>query len=184
MSDAALVFPVGHYLGLLYTEDGLLPAHRVRVGSDMLSLVSDLEAALWGRAHSFPNRQAVATRPEQHEAIETLLAAGLLVEVDPSSVAAEQFARQYRLGALMTGLGCVPDDPTRFEIGPARNPAVVVDEPLFLIWELAPIYPSLWDTCLAVAEHLRATPGDTLTGTLTGLHRLLAVDAAYLDLAG
>jgi hypothetical protein len=50
------------------------------------------------------------------------------------------------------------------------------DEPLFRLWECAPEHPTLRAACAAAG-----TPLDEVTRT--GLHHLLAIAAAYLDVA-
>jgi hypothetical protein len=176
----ALVFPVGHYLGPFHDESSARPAyHLVRVGREVLSLADGAEAAVWMAAHGSFTGDSVApvTRktiqasvpawlsPGVDAAFAALLEAGLLIGAD--AVAG------CRLGPLMIGIGARPEGDG-FTIG-VGGLELVVDEPLFRVWECAPDHPTVAAACAAARADLAETVG--------ALHHLLCVNAAYLDAA-
>jgi hypothetical protein len=191
MSEAdAPVVPIGHYLGPVY--DGAGPSrHRVRVGRAPVVLASDAEAAIWLAAHGWPEEpgappwtrqrilDAVAVTADPGAAFDALLAAGLL------AVAGPDFPDRYRLMPLTVGAGVQPDG-AGFVVGTGDR-AVAVDDTVFRVWECAGEHPTLRAACAAVAAVAASeTPpaaGTVLDAVRAGLHGLLAVDAAYLDVA-
>jgi hypothetical protein len=145
------IVPIGHYLGPIH--DGTGPArHLVRVGRSAVTLASDAEAAAWLAAHGRPD----ATDPWTRERIAAPGGAidDLLAAGLLAGTADAGFADRYRLMPLQMG------DPT--------------DEPLLRLWECAPEHPTLRAACAAAG-----VPLDEVTRT--GLHRLLAVNAVYVD---
>jgi sugar/nucleoside kinase (ribokinase family) len=176
----ALVFPVGHYLGPLHDEASARPAyHLVRVGREVLSLTGGAETAVWMAAHGSFTGDGVAPVTRETvlssvpawlstgagDAFAALLEAGLLIGAEAVG--------GCRLGPLMIGLGARAEGDG-FAIG-VGGLELVVDEPLFRVWECAPDYPTVAAACEAARADLAETVG--------GLHRLLCVNAAYLDAA-
>ena len=182
------VVPVGLYLGPVRDDDGTV-LHRVRLGDVSEPLESDVEAALWLTAHSLPdlaepttvwNRsQLLALQPDPgaaESAFTSLLADGLLAAVGAD------FADRYRLMPLTFGRGWQDngDGTDTFAIGAAER-AVEVDETVLRVWECGADFPTLRAACAAAAPD---RDDAALSAVVADLHRLLAVNAAYVEPAG
>jgi len=180
------VVPVGHFLGLVTDDDGSAQ-FRVRVGETSEPLETPTEAAVWLTAHGLPGlvenavwtrRQIVDLQPfpdEAATAYASLLADGLLAEVDGT------FADRYRLVPLTFGRGWQDNagEDEIYAIGAAER-SVLVDETVLAVWESGADYPTLRAACAAA---LPDSPGVALAAVVTALHRLLAVNAVYVELA-
>ncbi len=199
-----LVFPVGHYLGPFYPgENAPLKHHIVRVGWGTPKLPDDDHMSLWALSHGMSSRIGTipwtrrAVEDAAHEAgmndpapiFDTLLKLGVVVELgDPM-----EFAKRYRMQALMVGLGNTPDDPLHCGIGlPGVAPAVVVPLETYQLWEWGHLGNSLWHSCELLADVARETlpafpeeadPAYVLDRAIGGLRTLIAHNVAYLDVA-
>jgi hypothetical protein len=199
--NAPLMFPVGHYLGPLYPAvEAPLAYHRLRAGGSVIRLFTDDEFAVWTLAHGLPGPggapwtgRAMADAALAHDGsdisplIAELCAEGALVEVEPGTDGAVDFAMRHRFRGLLVGLGSTEERPDRFGIGLAGLPMVMVDELGYELWQWAPLHGSLWNACVALVEVDRQAggahtdPHELLTDVLHQLHRMLAHGAGYLD---
>jgi hypothetical protein len=150
----AWVFPVGHYLGpFVPGHDEPAESHRIRIGDELVKLVTETEFMAWGLAHGLPD--AVSSAGSQvsgrvwtrevmaalaggrgttglADAVDGLLALGALVEVGPDAVDPATFARSHRLRPLLAGLGTTAARPDRYRIGVfGEEPVAVVDAQVF-----------------------------------------------------
>lgn len=196
-----LIFPVGHYLGAVHGAP--VTYHRIRVGERSVRLDTTDQVTIWALSHGVPElagdgpwtrarverlaRDGGIVNPAG--VIDRLLADGLLAEVTLGTPAAAEFARRHRLRPLMIGMGNTAEDPQRFRIGYADQPAIEVSRTLYELWQWGHLF-DLWQTCKLFAEVDRdtatpggpaATAGQLLTGFLPELHLLLSHTAAYLD---
>jgi hypothetical protein len=194
------VFPVGHYLGPFFPGQGAeLDGHRVRLGHEIVSLLSATEFAVWALAHGLPGsvRTARWTRGSVEAAVREqagadsggtvadLLRDGVLVEVGTGATDPVVFARRYRFRALLAGLGASHERPDRFHIGLTGQPLATVDGPAFEFWEWAPLHATVWDAWQAAAAVETALGGaePVVDEALDRLQVLLAAGCGYLDLA-
>ncbi|GAB2678144.1 hypothetical protein [Kribbella swartbergensis] len=200
-SDGELLIPVGHDLGVLYSG----PDERrqqVRVGLGVAEL-GDREFAVWLLAHGVddedrPTRGSLAQRAvnlgletgQAAEAIERLLADGLLAAVDPGADTAVEFAREHQLFPLLHGLGPDKDDPWLQTVGVLNQPVAQVSRAMYDVWAWAQLATELWTACrdaavvareAGVTNEEETDPRQVLTGVLSQAHGLLAVRAAYFD---
>jgi hypothetical protein len=208
MTDATWIFPVGHYLGPFFPGRGeALECHRVRIGTEIAKLFTDIEFLVWGLAHGLPGgprpadsdgiwtRAALtaagaergdATGADVADAVAGLLAAGVLVEVGPGGVDPEIFAHGHRLQPLLSGLGVSPARPDTFHIGLfGEQVTAAVDQLMFDMWQWAPRVASLWALHQMQAEtaHVLGDSVGGVDGLLRRLHLLLANSCGYLDTA-
>jgi hypothetical protein len=146
------IVPVGHYLGPIHNGTGA-PRHVVRVGRSAMTLASDAEAVAWLAAHGVPD----ATDPWTRERIAAT--GGTIDDLLAAGLLAETADAGF---------------PDRYRLMPLFTHDVPTDEPLARLWEYAPEHPTLRAACAAAGAPLDEV-------TRTGLHRLLAVTAAYLD---
>lgn len=205
-TDDGLIFPVGHYMGPFHpARNAPAQHHVVRVGWDTLKL-PDLHLDIWSLAHGLPERMETPwTRPAIVEAagearvadaesiIDTLLDGGLLAAVESDSDQALEFARGYRMHALLVGLGNTPDDPAHDGIGlPGLPPLLKVRPRVFEVWQWGHLWPSIWSACEGLADVARAAedsdPASTeprlvLASVLDALRTLITKNAIYLDTA-
>lgn len=184
------VFPVGHYLGPFFPGPGEpMRCHRVRIGAEITSLLTDEEFAVWSLAHGVPGlpggqpwaRAAIVALVRERgggdvtETLAELVAAGALAEVgDPA-----EFARAHRFNPLLLGLGASADRPGTIHIGLIGCPRATVDPATFELWQWAPLHASIWD----LYDTLATTDGTVrVDDVLAGLHTLLTNGCGYLDL--
>jgi hypothetical protein len=173
----------------------------VRLGWADHELTAD-GVRLWALAHGLPDRLsegvrwtreamlAADTDPDASgPALDQLLRAGLVRQVDPDTDDVVDFARRYRIQPLMVGLGNTAADPSRWTIGVGATPVLTVPVAVYHLWKYAHLRPTLWAGCEAVAElsawHSSAgtSARDLLRDFTTFLHPLLACSAAFLDRA-
>lgn len=197
-----LIFPVGHYLGATYsaTEAGdgenARPENQIiRVEWQLRRLGRPEQMALWALAHGVPDGDGTPpwTRAAADGAargggirdtaalFDELTEMDLLVEVEPGTQDAVDFARVYRLHSLLTGLGESVDQLGRYGIGLAGQPVVRVDGFTYQFWQWAPACDNLWHACEIFA---RADGSDVLgivARMLPALQVLISHGAAYLD---
>jgi hypothetical protein len=200
-TPGALLFPVGHYLGVNNRLDATAPQQQVRRGATFHGLTEE-HYAIWAAAHGTAEaiendvpwqRQSIAAHPRViglarvDELIDELLGMGLLVEAAPGTDQALAFARSHRLVPLMLGLGNSGRKPGVFGIGFLRQPVVEVSFGIYDLWQWSSMDDSLWATCENSAEVARRSkvesldPVELLTGFLPTLHALLLANAACLD---
>ncbi|MET9269340.1 hypothetical protein [Kribbella sp. NPDC003557] len=190
----ALIFPVGHYLGANHPGG----QHVVRIGWQQYELEAGDELALWALAHGVPGTadapwtrataEAVARAggiAEAPAALDKLLGRDLLVEVEPGTADAQEFARSCRIRSLLVGSGEHPSAPGRYGLGAVpANPTARVDGFSYELWTWGHACDSLWLACEYFA---RAEAGDgvdaepMLDRVLPAVQLLLANGAAYLD---
>jgi hypothetical protein len=202
MSDA-WVLPVGHYLGPYFPGPGEpMECHRVRLGNEIVKLVTDAELLVWALAHGLPGtvphdsdrvwtRAAVTAVANQRgdddltDTFDSLLSVGALVEVGPGAVDPIVFARRHRFLPLLSGLGVGPSRPDRLMIGLiGQEPAAIVTVQVFELWQWASTTGSLWELNQrrATAASVFGDRDDGVRGLLRRLHTLLAAGCGYLDL--
>ncbi|WP_432832787.1 hypothetical protein [Dactylosporangium sp. CA-092794] len=175
---------------------------RVRVG-DAVRRLTQVQFLAWSAAHGDADAgpdTAGRTRPQvEHwlrdqglsapdRTVQELLADRLLAEADPHGSDAVGFARGHRVNPLLWGLGNSPEEPWLFSIGLMGQEVARVGRAMFEIWAWGPVDSDLWSSCRTFAELERdddnaEDPGHVLAGFLDGLHGLLAVQAAYLDVS-
>jgi hypothetical protein len=204
VSGERLVFPVGQCGGRVAADDPTPARYRVRVGERVFALTkSRFMGWVAGHgSHSLPDGAkwtvAAATEslaamgvPDAGNVLNDLRSDGLLADVGPTDEV--DFARRHRLAPLLLGLGNSPRSPGGYSIGLPDRPVVDLPRPLNTVWEWSDTAPDLWSMCRRFAEAEReyeghdprlADPPRVLHDLLRDLHRLLRVNAAYLDLAG
>lgn len=201
----SLVFPLGHYIGAYYPEDGApLSYHTVRIGRQPIRLHSDDELAIWGLAHGGEQRDRPWTRqdvldmaetaeiPDAEQLLDELIHDDIIVEVLPGTEDAIDFAEAHRVVPLQFGLG-PGDTPGLHRIGFGDQAALEVDGFTFELWRLGRLADDLWGFCEAYGESLRTTSPDLpadetaaeqlLTRALPEIQTLLGRHAAYLDVS-
>lgn len=206
--DAALLFPVGHYMGPFHPERGAPSRHHiVRVGWDTPKLPDDTHFEVWAFTHGLParidhvpwTRRAVvrvaadAGVPDAEPILDALLELGVVVQVVPGTPGAVEFARRHRVHSLLVGLGNGPEDPFLDGIGlPGLPPLARVEPRVYELWQWAHLWPDLWSACQGFTEAAREAgtpdgvepdPERWLDFALGGLRTLIAHNAAYLDAA-
>ena len=108
----------------------------------------------------------------------------LLVEIEPGTAEALEFARSCRIRSLLVGSGEHPSAPGRYGLGAVpANPTARVDGFSYELWTWGHACDSLWQTCeyVAHAEAGAGTAESTLDRVLPAVQLLLANGAAYLD---
>jgi hypothetical protein len=200
-----LLFPLGHLLGPIFRGTGPQPDyHRLRLGRQVLKLMTDDEVVVWALAHGVPdaplesgwNRRALerlageSGRDDLGGVVSVLLEAGILVEVGPDVDNVVDFAVQFRLCSLLTGLGADPRLPNAYGLGVIGQSHALVDTLVYEVWQWAPQSGSLWRACEVFTTAQRggatATEAETLAELgpfLLRVQVLLSYGAAYLDLA-
>ncbi|MFC6022190.1 hypothetical protein ACFP2T_39290 [Plantactinospora solaniradicis] len=218
VDSTLLMFPVGHYLGPTVDASGPpdlgpppvavrhetpLAPHRVRVAGRIRSLPGGDPYTLWLLAHGIAGgpqpwtpAQIAASAPwltvaRFDRAVADLVERRLLLVVDPDSADALAMAMAYRWNSTLHGHGMRPEWPGRYGIGGPDGPWMLVDNLVHDIWRWAPVTPTLWDACEALAPAYLNPPTDddpTVTGPdemlphlLRGLHLLVCSYAGFLD---
>jgi hypothetical protein len=177
-----LVVPLGQFFGTFHSAGSHV--RNVRVGGDVHQL-DDPAFGVWALMHGMPDqlpdrpwtRTAVAEAAgtEVDRLVDSLLAVGLAVEVDPAD--GPGFARAHRMGHRMLGLGNSAA-PWLYSIGLFGQPVVQVTREVFDLWDACQLAGSLWEACEAVAPD---APVDLATGFLGTVHHLLAMSVVYLE---
>jgi len=202
----AIVLPIGHYHGAAHPGGGL-PAsyHLVRMGWEPVPLDDEGALDVWGFAHGLPaelertgvwGRAEVLTAAgeagieEAEQVLDGLLDRGLVVELEPGTDEARDFARYHRVRPLLLGLGRPPGETLDGLGVPGLTTALRAAPRVIEIWEWAHLWPDLWSACEGLAEAARDTgsteksetdPGEVLVFALGALQTLVAHGAAYLD---
>ncbi|MFG1922448.1 hypothetical protein [Cryptosporangium sp. NPDC048952] len=181
-----LLLPVGHSLGATTDPETGAPAHRVRVGPDVVRL-SEPQFAVWALVHGVPDRDAVlsaaADLPDVDSVLKALVDDGLVAEVTPGTPTALSFAESYQLKPLMLGLGNRADDPETYEVGLPGQPVAQIGAVLFRLYQWGHLESDLWAACRATSVIADVEPGPLLDAVLEALPALLGPNAAYLDAA-
>lgn len=199
---AALVMPVGHHLGASYDRagDSAPGSWDVRVGPNAFQL--DVTAyQVWTAAHGEGTANPAWDRAAVERiaaakgvaspgpVLDTLLAAELLVEIDPAGDSGERFAARHRVEPIGFGLGNTPDEPGLYAIGSPGDAWAAVDYRVYNMWAFSHLYPTLRDACVAMATERRAAgltgqdvdPRELLSGFLGAVPMLVATHCAFVD---
>lgn len=142
---APLLLPIGYYYGAFFPAVGAeLKHYRLRVGPNPVSLSED-QFAIWSLAHGLPERlqagpwsraslEELATElevPNTAAVLDSLLADGLVAEIDLDSPTAQTFAQSHVVQPLMIGLGNTPDYLGLYHLGLFGQPVVRVTRATF-----------------------------------------------------
>lgn len=195
ISGERVVFPIGHNGGRRPGE-----RHQVRLGRSAETLTSD-EFAIWVLAHGSPTvgkaawtvRDTVRTAEGERvtgasDIVSALDERGLLHTIAAGSGATD-FARAYRMTALLTGLGDTPGNPGTYAVGVPGTPAATwLDFDAYELWQWGSLAPTLSHVCEARASVLTklgepCEPAAALGCMLGDLRLLIAHGCAYLDTA-
>jgi hypothetical protein len=203
-----LIFPMAHYIGEQYDSESQSSVYTLRGGWTVVEL-NAAERLVWAHAHGMPEQLQQGTRwtrealleavkpqvgEDAHQIIEHLLEEDVLIEVQPGSKAAIEFAKEVRLVPLRLGLGNSAEEPGIWRIGSdVDSPMIGVSQTVYSNWAWAHLYKNLWDSCQSMAK-LRATAEDAASATesdsdpeiilyevLERSHLLLASASAYFD---
>lgn len=197
-----LVMPVGHHLGASFDRagDSAPGSWDIRIGPNAFQLDSPAYQ-VWTAAHgdgtanpawdrAAVERTAAAKGvAEPDRVVDNLLAAELLVEIDPTGESGERFAALHQVEPTGFGLGNTPDEPGLYTIGVPGEVWAAVDYRVYNMWAFSHLYPSLRDACLAMATERRAAglsgqdvdPKALLTGFLGSVPMLVATHCAFVD---
>ena len=200
-----LIFPLAHYVGMMYDSEAKTSTFQLRGGWKVASL-TESERNLWALAHGVPSELEKGTRwtkdhmleiacPQMADAetvIASLLERDVLMEVIPGTKRAVEFAKEVRLVPLRLGLGNSPEDPSMWRIGVSEESYVAVNDTVFHIWQWSHLYENLWESCKSLAKmrskekNLPSRPGDhdpeaILAEILERAHVLLSTSCAYFD---
>lgn len=200
MADASsLIFPIGHYLGARASSADSEPDHHVvRIGWDLYKMDRSAEFGIWALTHGVPDGSespgwtrptlAGAARmvgiPDVTASIDSLLERDLIIEVQPDTDEAIEFAQLCRTRSLLLGIGNTSAEPARYGIGlTAAEPSVRVGALAYEIWKWGHACDSLWHMChiLATADPDLGEPKELLARCLPMIQILLAHGAIYLD---
>lgn len=185
-----LVFPVGQFGG---SVRGDTVRFRVRRGGTLHTLDHDSGLA-WLAAHGRPEEPATtewtreAISPRSPVVWNTLGGLDLIAEIDPGEPEAVDFARAHRLLPRMHGLGNRSERPNRFMAGYDVDGVGLFTWHQWRLWRESHLEPSLWDGCERHVANERTADREVdarelLTDTLRGMHIMLGLNLAYLDVA-
>ena len=171
----ALVVPVGHFAGPMYTSvDAEAPeSFEVRFRDGVFSLSAE-EYAVWAVSHGDPNKvsgdpeKKIAPKPPTRVQVEaaakaagveepgpifdSLLDDGLLVSVMPTGASARTFAEQHQVVPLALGLGNSPQNPAEFQIGLPNAARVSVGYDVYHMWLFCHRQATLWEAISTIAK--------------------------------
>lgn len=196
------VLPVGRYLGDFYSSPNSEEPdiYEALIGDDTFQMSRD-QYRVWIAAHG-AYKQGEPAPPQTRATVEKvardlgaedsevsykeLKEAGLLTQVVPQGRALGQFAREYRVEPLMVGLGNSPDRLEMMQIGVPGMTRALVSYEAYRVWAFASEYPSLWDTCVKVAEPtgvegLSTDPDFLLKNFFDALPALVSVNCVYIN---
>lgn len=190
-----VIFPLGHFLGIDHQSGD--DSYLVRIGWDIYRLGGVPQLTLWALAHGLPEGtdQRPWTRAGAEGAARASGLAGaesimddladrdLVVEIDPDSPDAAEFAQVCRIRALLSGLGeSAGADPPLFNIGPAGGKALAqVPAFAYELWKWGHACASLWQAGELLAAGGLVDPAEQVPRCLAATQLLLAQGAAYLD---
>ena len=199
MLAESLLLPIGQFGGATGPADDPGTRFQLRLGQRTFSLTTD-QFSVWAAAHGTLDRVGVvrntraalvsrlvgpqpgASRSTVDSMVDWLGEVGALSEVD--SDRASSFAAAHRLAPLLLGLGNSAAEPGRYALGLHDQPVVSVPRVVCTIWEWADRWPDLWSVCAWLAQAQQVSAARVLQDVLEALPGLLAVNAAYLDVAG
>lgn len=205
-ADQPLLFPIGRYVGIFYTEAEPSTRHHEVQRGGQLDELNEEQFAMWALTHGNPQevdktrwtrttaermaRKVGMTTPGK--LLDELVERGLVAECTPGTDSMLPFARAYRPVPLMLGLGNTPKEPWLYAVGFLGQPVIQLTSGLYDLWEWAHLERSLWDATHSAAR-VSAEAGETdpdlieperlLTGFLDALHGMTSMSVAYLDLA-
>ncbi len=188
-----LVFPVGQFGGMVRPEPAADVRFRVRRGNAVFTVDHD-PGLVWLGAHGRPEELTTtvwtraAVSPASPVVWDTLLGFALIAEIDPDDPAAVDFARTHRLVPRMHGLGNRSERPSQFMAGYAADGVATFTWHQWRLWRESHLEPSLWDGCQRHVANERGAGREVdarelLADTLRGLHIMLGLQLAYLDVA-
>ncbi len=203
---AALIFPLGHYVGAHYPSPGTdLDSHILRIGWEIYKLRGVEQLGVWALAHGLPEGADMApwTRsaaegaaraagiPDAARILEELIGEDLAIEVTPGTDEAVEFAQVCRTRSLLIGFGNTAPEPLLHGIGLVGAPPVVkVPSFTYELWKWGHACDSLWHACHIFAKAGRdvapedpdqSDPERILTRCLIATQVLIAHGAVYLD---
>lgn len=205
-TDQPLIFPVGRYVGVFYTDVEPPVRHHEVQRAGQLDELSEDQFAVWACTHGNPEEvektrwtRAVVEKAARKmgvsapgKIVDELLDRGLAAEVTPGTDNALPFARSYRPVPLMLGLGNTPQEPWLYQVGFLGRPVMQLTSGLYDLWEWSHLERSLWDASHSAAR-VSAEAGEKdpdlieperlLTGFLDALHGMTSMSVAYLDFA-
>jgi hypothetical protein len=201
VDEQRLVFPVGQFGGMVRGDGPGDVRFSIRRGDAVWTVESDpgtlwldahgqletLATTTWTRGAVLGNRRSLSPVAEA-KAYGQLLGLKLVAEIDPDDPEAVDFARTHRLVPRAHGMGNRSDDPSRFLAGFPPDQVATFTWHQWRLWRQSHLEPSLWDGCRRlVADEQDAgrtlDARDLLTGALRGLHVMLGLQLAYLDVA-
>ncbi|MGH3545644.1 MAG: hypothetical protein ACRDPW_06940 [Mycobacteriales bacterium] len=166
----ALVVPVGHFAGPMYTsmETEVPESFEVRFRDGVFSLSAE-EYAVWAVSHGDPEK--VSKQPQSRPVVETAAKAagvedpgpifdslvddGLLVSVMPTGNSARTFAEQHQMVPLALGLGNSAQKPAEFQIGLPNAARVSVGYDVYHMWLFCHRQPTLWEAISTIADEAK-----------------------------
>jgi hypothetical protein len=196
-----LVFPVGQYGGLIRDDTPDRTWVSIRRGATVWSVepapglvwldthgrLDALATTAWTRS-AVLDRYSDTQRRVAEGAYAHLLGLELLAEIDPEGSEAEEFARTHQLVPSAHGMGNRSEDPSRFLAGFPPDQVATFTWHQRRLWRESHLEPSLWDGCLELVA-TEASAGrdldarELLADTLRGLHVMLVIRLAYIDVA-
>lgn len=190
-SEKRVLLPIGHFVAV-HPDTGAASSSwycEVRTGTTFHHLTQQ-EHLLWWLAHGTPSewgalphdRASLSTSSVLTDAartIDRMISLGLLVELERGTKDVTGFARRHRFVPLQMGLGNTTGTPWLHRIGGPDRTTVEVHPSIYRLFLAAPLYPSLWDACTAVALDEAPLQLDLF---VQGLPALLAAHAGHLDL--
>lgn len=204
-----LILPVGHYIGAHYPHAGAeLDCHVLRIGWEIHRLDSNELFGVWALAHGVPDQgtgetghwtratlegaaRAAGLGAATSATLDELSGKDLVIEVDPQSPDAIEFAQVVRLRSLLVGLGNTAEDPLHYGIGlPGGQPIMRASVLEYEVWKWGHACDSLWHVCQVLAQAGRdvdpdepdqTDPARILTRLLPVVQNLIGHGVAYLD---
>lgn len=168
-----VIVPIGQPLGSLYLDDDPIPDFRIRLGDQFFGLPPH-QALMWETAHvTAAGRTTGHTRPELvalmsetfqrptediEAAIESMLDFEVLVELPMTPDAMVEFAHDYRMMALLHGIGNAPDRLDGFGFGLGADGFSIAGLLDSEIISHAAAFGSLYDVCDYFAGVVVAQP--------------------------
>ncbi len=174
----ALVVPVGHFAGPMYTstETEVPESFEVRFRDGVFSLSAE-EYAVWAVSHGDPEK--VSKQPQSRPVVETaakaagveepgpvfdsLIEDGLLVSVMPTGNSGRAFAQQHQMMPLALGLGNSAQKPAEFQIGLPNAPRVSVGYDVYHMWLFCHRQPTLWEAISTIAKEAEEANSEDAT---------------------
>ncbi|MGH3757413.1 hypothetical protein [Actinophytocola sp.] len=204
-SGEAILVPVGHSVGPLFTDESGRPdSYEIRYADGIFGIDHE-ELRVWALAHGDPatinedppcrervHRKATEMdAPKVTEVVDRLVEFGLVVELPLNAEQMQKFAYTHQVDPLAVGLGNTPETPHYFQIGLPGAPRVNVGHDAYHLWMFAHRHASLWDAVEYVVSDRRresvarsgseTDPNQVLKHFIDALPALLATSCAYVD---